>query len=322
MKQSLPFVSILVLNWNGKRYIDSFFDSVASQDYGLKNLEVIFIDNGSTDDSVRYFLSKKYPFARLVETGANLGYAGGNNYGFKEAKGDYIVVCNNDLRLAKNWLSNLIEAAKETHADVIVPKLVYENTDIINNAGSILIPDSDWPNLERGINQSNNLPEFSKRATVTAFCGASPLFKRSFLKNVGLFDKNFFLYWEDNDLSWRGQKKGKTYVYEPSAVAYHDASGSTGGEASPIFNHYVSRNRILVLVKNGRLRYVVKAFLKVTRDHVLWKIKDLFVSIARRSGRKHAAIALWRGVKIIADALRLTPIMLAKRWKIIREDTL
>lgn len=322
MNNKTPFISILVLNWNGKRFIDGFFESITRQTYPKNRIEILFIDNASIDDSVVYFNDLDFPNARLIQTGHNYGYAGGNNFGFREAKGDYVAVCNNDLELAPTWLEELVKAALETDADVVVPKLVFAETKTINNAGSNIVPASDWPNIERGMNKPVNDPEFNSRTEVTAFCGASPLFKRSFLRDVGFFDKRFFLYWEDGDLSWRGQELGKKYIYEPRAVAYHHTSGSTGGEYSPLFIHYVSRNRILILVKHARLKVVVKGFAKVGRDQVLYKLRDLFHAFRRRSGRKHAISALWRGVKIILDALRLTPIMLCKRWHVLKEETL
>lgn len=320
--KSLPLVSILVLNWNGKRFIDGFFSSIAAQTYPQKSIEIIFIDNASSDDSVDYFLGKKIPNARLVQTGANYGYSGGNNFGFREAKGDLIVVCNNDLELAPDWLSELVAAEQRSDADIVVPKLVFAESKTINNAGSMLLPNSDWPNVERGMNQPVDTPEFDVETEVTAFCGASPLFKRSFLQEVGLFDRRFFLYWEDGDLSWRGQKKGKKYLYAPRAVAYHHTSGSTGGAESDTFIHYVSRNRLLILVKHASTRLVLKGFAKVGRDHVLYKIRDLYHAARSHTGRKPAAHALWRGIGILAGALRLTPIMLAKRWGLMKEETL
>jgi GT2 family glycosyltransferase len=204
-----PLVSIVVLNWNGQRYNDIFFKSVAKQTYGTKKIEAIFVDNGSSDDSVKKFLEMKIPYAKLIETGDNYGYSGGNNFGIREAKGDYIVICNNDLVLEPKWLETLVKTAQETDADIVVPKLIHFGTSKIYNAGSMIHPEDDWPNRERGVNQSADKKEFNTRAEITAFCGASPLFKRSFLEEVGLFDKQFFLYWEDTDLSWRGQKLGK-----------------------------------------------------------------------------------------------------------------
>jgi GT2 family glycosyltransferase len=317
-----PLVSIIVLNWNGKRFVDGFFNSVQSQSYPQESIEILFVDNASSDDSVQYFKSKKIKNAFLIQTGANRGYAGGNNYGFHKAKGEFILVCNNDLELDKHCIERLVGAAQQTQADITVPMLVFAETRTINNAGSMLKQDSDWPNYERGMNQPVNSPDFAERTDVTAFCGACPLFKRSFLEEVGLFDKKFFLYWEDGDLSWRGQKAGKHYVYEPTAVAYHHTSGSTGGSTSPVFTYYVSRNRVLILLKNGRIRYAARAFAKVFRDHVMFKVRDLFRAIQHKNGRKGAVKNLWLGLKIIGGTLWLTPYALGKRWHILQEEKL
>lgn len=317
-----PLISILVLNWNGKRYIDGFFKSISKQTYGLEDLEVIFIDNNSSDNSVEYFLSKKIPYARLLQTGDNLGYAGGNNFGFKESRGDYVIVCNNDLELSPTWLEEMMKVALKTKADIVVPKLIYGNQHKINNAGSNIFPEQDWPIIERGIGKPDTDPEFDKQADVTAFCGASPLFTREFLQNVGLYDKNFFLYWEDGDLSWRGQKAGRRYVYAPKAVAYHYASGSTGGEQSATFVYHVSRNRILILLKHARPMVIFKGIAKVGRDHILYKFRDLFGAVIRGSGRRPALNKLGLGFKIMFGALALSPVMLAKRWGILKEEHL
>lgn len=317
-----PFVSIVVLNWNGKKYIDDFFNFISKQSYGTNNIEVLFVDNDSTDDSVDYFLSKKIKYARYVQTGKNYGYSGGNNFGFREAVGDYVLVCNNDVNLAEDCLKKLVSCAEETSADIVVPKLIFAGTTKINNAGSVLLADSDWPNKERGVGKPESSKKYNKRTEVTSFCGACPLFRRSFLEDVGLFDKHFFLYWEDTDLAWRGQKQGKKYVYEPTAVAHHNTSSTTGGETSPIFQYYVSRNRILILTKNGKLRLAFKAFLKVTRDHIFYKICDLFFAVIHRHGRKDASKRLRLGFKIIFNSIKLTPLMLCKRWGWIKEEKL
>ena len=317
-----PLVSIVVLNWNGKRFVDSFFDSVDKLSYPKKYIEIIFVDNKSSDDSVDYFLSKKIKNARLVQTGSNYGYAKGNNFGIKESRGDYIAICNNDLEFDSGWLDNLIKTALETRADVVVPKLIFADSKKINNAGSMIVFNSDWPNDERGVNADRNDARFNERAEITAFCGASPLIKRSFFENVGIFDSHFFLYWEDTDLSWRAYKQNKTIIYEPKSTVYHHTSSSTGGSNSPIFNYYVSRNRVLILIKNGSIFYALKAFAKVTRDHVFYKLKDLFIALSQKQNRKVALKNLGLGVRIIGGIIWLSPLMLLKRYNIVKEESL
>jgi len=317
-----PLISIVVLNWNGRKFIDTFFDSVKKLKYPKKLIEVIFVDNASSDNSVEYFLSKNIENARLVQTGANYGYAKGNNIGIKESRGEYIAICNNDLEFDPMWLNNLVETAQETNADVVVPKLIFADSKKINNAGSKLIFNSDWANNERGVNAEQNDAEFNKRVKVTAFCGASPLIKRTFFEDIGIFDKHFFLYWEDTDLSWRGYKKNKLYIYEPKAEVIHYTSSSTGGSGSPIFNYYVSRNRVLILIKNGSLFYSTKAFALVVRDHVLYKLKDVVSSLIKNGGKRVAITNFILGLKIIGGIIQLSPLMLLKRYGITKEEYL
>ncbi len=320
--ESDPLVSILVLNWNGSPLIEPFFESLDLQTFGMDRVETIFIDNASSDDSVEHFLATKRPYARLLQTGANLGYAGGNNRGFHEARGRYVIVCNNDLELAPEWLASLIRTVEVTGADVVVPKLVDVGSGRIGNAGSEVVSWSNWPIIERGVGADLGAPEFDVSTEVTAFCGASPLFRREFLEDVGLFDGHFFLYWEDGDLSWRGQSLGKRYVYEPAAVALHRTSSSTGGSESPTFVHYVNRNRLLILIKHARLHVMLSGFKGVLRDHVLLKVRDLTRAMRSGSGRRVAAGRLWMGFKIFGGVARLTPLMLLKRWGIAKEERL
>ena len=320
--ENLPFISIVVVLWNSEDLIDGLYHAIDKQTYPHNRLELLLVDNNSQDETTKRAEDQRPKYARLIKTGGNYGYAGGNNFGFRETKGEFIVVCNPDIRPDPNWLMKLVETAVATKADVVVPKVVFSDKSLINNAGSDLHPMSDWPIIDRGINESAHNSAFDKRVEVTAFCGASPLLRRSFLNDIGVFDKYFFLYWEDGDLSWRGQKAHKHYIYEPGAVAAHYHGGSTGGEQSKTFIYYVSRNRVLILIKHAQLHVAVKAFIKVCRDHIIWKVRDLWEATLKGSGKRQAAGSLLLGIKIVLGVIRLTPIMLAKRWHILREEAL
>lgn len=323
MKSYTPSVTIIVLNWNGQELIDGFFDSVYAQDYPAEKIDILFVDNASSDNSVAYFQQKKYERAKLIQTGSNYGYSGGNNFGFREASGEFVAVCNNDLTLDPSLIRHLVDTALTTDADVVVPKLVAASGNHhITNAGSELHPNETWAIIERGIDASFTDREFNSQSEVTAFCGACPLFRRSFLESVGLFDKNFFLYWEDGDLSWRGQAQNKKYMYEPKAVAYHATSSSTGGSQSDTFTYYVSRNRVLILIKHAKIRVALKAFAQVSRDHVLYKLQDLQQAIVRGTDRRKSLHKLWLGIRILLGIIAWTPYMTLKRYGILREETL
>lgn len=101
-------ISIILVNYNGKRYIDALFESLCNIEHDEFDFEVVFVDNNSSDDSVEYLRSKNYPLdLKIVESKENLGFAGGNNLGVKHASGEYIVLLNNDTKVDKKWLSSL-----------------------------------------------------------------------------------------------------------------------------------------------------------------------------------------------------------------------
>lgn len=287
------------------------------------NLELLFVDNGSSDGSVQYII-KAYgddKRLRVIENGSNFGYAGGNNLAIHQANGDYILVCNNDLELDKNLVAELLKASNEKDADIVVPKLMYLNRPgVINNAGSRLAPDSDWPIYEIGANEKDT-GQYDRTTEITAFCGACVLFRRDFLEEVGLFDARFFMYFEDGDLSWRGQKKNMKFYFAPKAIAYHVHTGSSK-EGSPLFNHFVGRNRLLILTKNAKLRIVLSGWKKTLKDHLLLRVKNLIKAMLGRYQMRLALIEFVRSQKMILSALWLTPYAILKRYGIIKEDTL
>ena len=115
---SLPFVSIITVNFNGMFFLKTLFDSIAGLDYSQEKLQVIMVDNGSTDGSVSY-VKNNYPFVETLEINKNLGFAGGNNAGAKAAKGDYIAFINNDCVVEKDWLLSLVNILKEKEEENI-----------------------------------------------------------------------------------------------------------------------------------------------------------------------------------------------------------
>ncbi len=321
--KKIPFVSTVVLNWNGKRFVDPFVETFLQQTYPKDSLELIFADNGSTDDSVEY-LQTKYggnPLIKTVLNGKNYGYSEGNNRGMRQTRGDYVLICNNDLELDKNLIKELVSVAEKYQAAAVVPKLMYLNkSGVINNAGSRLEPTSDWPVYEIGKDEKDT-GQFDSVREVTALCGACVLFSRKFLSKVGMFDKRFFMYFEDGDLSWRGQAAGYDYYYAPEAVAYHYHTGSSK-EGSPLFNHFVGRNRILILAKNASYFVLAKGLAKTLRDHLFLRIKNLLVALTGRYSKRQAWREFWLSQKLLWATLFMLPYALLKRYKIIKEDRL
>lgn len=148
------------------------------------------------------------------------------------------------------WAGNL-EEEFEVHCEPawISIEMCAEPFDLINNAGSDLVGFKD--SADRGILQPDR-GQFDRQEGVFAWCGCSVLLSRAYLEDVGLFDERLFLYYEDFDLSWRGQHRGWSYAYVPESVVRH-SHAATSGDNSDLFNFYVRRNRLLVLLKNAPL---------------------------------------------------------------------
>lgn len=247
-----PKVSVIILNWNGQRYLRDCLVSVFDQTY--TNYEVIFVDNGSTDGSVEYVRSN-FLRAKVITNGRNLGFAQGNNIGIQEAFRDgdvkYIATLNNDTVVETEWLTPMIDImeADESIGSCQSKVLFFEHRDTIDNIGIIISKDGSAYN--RGINE-----RATSCATEQIFgvCAAAALYRRKALEEVGLFDEIFFAYMEDVDLSWRLKLKGWSAVMVPTSIVYHVHSASAPSSRFKLF--FIHRNIIFVLVKNLPLRYI------------------------------------------------------------------
>ena len=188
--------------------------------------------------------------------------------------------------------------------------------DVVNNAGSVLV--EGGYGADRGFLEADR-GQYDAPADVFAWCGGSVLLRPAYLADVGLFDERFFLYYEDTDLSWRGRSRGWRYRYVPGAVARHVHAASTGGEGTPTFQHYVERNRLLMLVKNAPAPMAANA---------VWRYLLTTASYARRDvvrpalrARRPQPTTVYRRAKSFLAFLRVLPATLAARRRIRRRAT-
>lgn len=318
-KSKKPLISIVALNWNGKKFIDPLVESVNKQILKNVDIEFLFVDNDSSDNSVDYF-KKNYNQDNffVVQNNANYGYAKGNDLGIKQAKGDYILVCNNDLVMDAHLVQNLYDGLVKNDADLVVPKLMFLNKPgYINNAGSVLDTSNSWPVSEIGFGEKDE-GQYDQVKEISAFCGACVLFTRDFLSTVGMYDDKFFMYFEDSDLSWRGQDADRRFFYIPEALAHHHHTG-TSVEGSKKFNYYVARNRVLVLLKNASPRVIAVGYKFAVRDHLYYRVKNIVKAILGRYPKRQAIREFSLGFKTFCGIVLYTPYALLKRWKVIQE---
>ena len=244
---ALPQVAIVILNWNGWSDTLACLASVAGLTY--QNYRVIVVDNGSEDDSLSHLRKFVAPFAlTLIETGRNLGYAGGNNVGVRTALANgahFILILNNDTTVAPDLLEQLICAA-DTHprAGVFGARLFYASD-----------PTRIWFDGARWNSQSMRLSWPGQGACETDLptsiketdyvCGAALFFRAEAAQQIGLLDEAFFLVWEEVDWCFRARKAGWQNLVVPAAKVWHKIGVSFGDESSPLRTYFSIRNEML-----------------------------------------------------------------------------
>lgn len=187
--------------------------------------------------------------------------------------------------------------------------------DVVNNVGSVVF--DDGYGADRGYLELDE-GQYDEPAEVFAWCGGSVLFRPAYLADVGLFDERFFLYYEDTDLSWRGQRRGWRYRYVPEARARHIHAASTG-EGSPIFQHYVERNRLLMLVKDAPRPMATRAVVRYLLVTASYARRDVVRPLLR--ARRPNTEQLRRRLKSFLGFARLLPHALWERRRIRRRAT-
>ncbi len=282
LSTDLPLASVIIPNWNGAHHLPVCLNALRVQTY--PRLEVIVVDNGSTDGS-QALIEGQYPEVRLLALDRNLGLTGGNNAGFRAARGEILISLNNDTEADAGFVEALVMALLEhSEAGMAACKmLLFDRRDHIHSAGDGY--GVDGIPFNRGVWQRDE-GQFDGPGWIFGGCGGAVAYRRTMLEEVGLFDESLFMYCEDVDLNWRVQLAGWKCWYAPDAVVYHKLSATGAG---PIASFYTGRNTLWVLAKNypGTLlrKYwdrVLSAQWSVTRD-------------ALRAWRGEAARARLRG---------------------------
>jgi GT2 family glycosyltransferase len=241
------FASVIVVNFNGKHFLEECLTALERQTLARHKYEVLLIDNGSTDGSVD-FVRERFPGVRLVPLRHNFGFTGANNEGFRLARGRWIVLLNNDTRVSPLWLESLISAAHEPEIGGVASRIVFRSDpDVLNSTGLVLL--RDGRGADRDIHQ---IAATTRPAADEVFgaCGAGMLLRRELIDDIGGFDPDLFMYYEDLDLAWRARWRGWRFVYAPGAVVEHVCGGSSGGQSAFVVRQ-VERNRALVNLRNA-----------------------------------------------------------------------
>lgn len=243
-------VSIIIVNWNGKQYLEKCLNSLYAQTY--KNFEVIFVDNGSSDDSID-FIKKNYPKVKIIKNKENLGFAQANNIGYNNSKGDYILFLNNDVEATENFLIELVKVlqSSEKIGGAQSKILLMDKPDIIDSAGAYF---TNTGFLYYYGTFKKNSAIYNKENFIYSAKGASMIFKRDILEAIKvrgeILDSRYFAYFEETDMCHRVWLAGFKIVFVPKSVIYH----KMGGTSVRLNNSFVQfnsfKNRINSYIKN------------------------------------------------------------------------
>lgn len=292
-----PKVSIIIINYKQKQLTLDCLKTLSKITY--PNYEVILVDNNSEDGSVEA-IEKNYPKVNLIKNSKNTGFTGGNNIGLKKTAGDYILLLNNDTRVTPNFIEPLVEDfSKIENLGIVQSKMfVMDSPKQLDNVVSFqtltgFLYHQGYLDIDK--------PEYQKFLYSFSGKGACLMIDKQVLK-LGLFDDEYFAYFEETDLCWRVWLMGFTVGFEPRSIIYHKM-GATSSKMKSSFIHYHSfKNRIRTIIKNSdnfTLIWMLPIHLLLC---ILLSVYFLFTEI---NGTKSILRAFWWNITNLNGTLQL-----------------
>jgi GT2 family glycosyltransferase len=240
-----PFVSVIIPTYNGKALLAVCLPSLRDQSYPADRFEVIVVDDASGDGTVGY-LAAKFPEVRVVALAHNSGFIAACNAGVAAARGEILVLLNNDTEAEPGWLAALVAALLEhPEAGSAASKmLLFDRRDTLHTAGDLMGKDGIPRN--RGV-WEKDVGQYDQDRWVFGPCGGAAAYRRDAWQQAGGFDPALWMYMEDVDLAWRLQRLGWRSIYAPEARIYHQLSATGGGVLA---STYTGRNTLWVIARN------------------------------------------------------------------------
>jgi len=301
-----PLVSVIVVNYNGKSYLAECLDSVLDSDY--LRFEVVVVDNGSTDGSWQW-LKKRYGRnrrAKLIESKQNLFFTGGSNLGARKARGEKLIFLNSDTRVDKNWIKELVLVAGKNKKWLVQPKILVYGKQVIDNVGG----DYYWPGIGKGRGSGQrDKGQYDQDCQVNFANGTVFLIDRKFFWQLGGFDDEFKLFYEDVDLNLQAIKAGgKAWYAHKSKVEHKGGVSLKENIVSDLVLFYSRRNRLITVYKNFRgLDRVVRLVSLVVMSLVVRRRKMSFKAM---SGLGDWLLGKWFGQGRLIELARMLMVKL------------
>lgn len=247
-------VSVILVTWNSSDYLDKCLSKL--KDQTINDLEIIIVDNGSTDNSLD-IISKYFPQARIIKNETNAGFAKANNQGISVASGEYVLLLNTDCFLEENYIKLLVNYLEKN------PDIAGAQGKLLRDSESSIIDslgiDIKITGVAKDISQGQKDPQLSKSFNVDTLCAAAAIYRRSILEEVkqgdDYFDTDFVSYYEDVDLGLRVMKFGYKLACIPTAVAYHVRGGLQKDTDS--MHRLALRNKYFAIIKNWSILEII-----------------------------------------------------------------
>ena len=250
--KGLPFVAVVILNWNGKKFLEQFLPSVVASTYD--NMQLIVADNASTDDSIE-FLELMYPKLEIIRNEGNLGFAKGYNIALKQVKADYYVLLNSDVEVTPGWIDPVIDVMEsDENIAACQPKLLaYSDKDQFEYAGASggWLDRFGYPFMRGRIFDicETDKGQYDNVQQCFWASGAALFVRATAYHEMGGLDEYFFAHQEEIDLCWRLQLAGYKVFVQPASVVYHVGGGTLArDDQRKTFLNF--RNNLIMLAKN------------------------------------------------------------------------
>ncbi|MBU1204260.1 MAG: glycosyltransferase family 2 protein [Nanoarchaeota archaeon] len=297
--------SIIILNWNGLEFLKDCFESIQKQTF--TDFETIMVDNNSQDGSPNY-VENVFPWIRVIRNNKNTGQTGGDNTGIKHAKGEYIILLDNDTIVDKNWLKELVVAADSDPKIGMCGSKMYFMDDPRLICSTGLLAFTDGSAIDRGVYEIDK-GQYDNKPDIFGPCGGSGLYKKEMLENMKIMgeymDNEFFAYCEDLDIAYKGRLLGYVCKFAPKSIVYHKVNASSR-KISNLGLTCGIKNKMWVVIKNFPTKMLLKYMPFIAMRQVVSFVFYLFIKPSIPATKARVVM------------IKKIPVMLKKR-KIIQD---